>query len=109
MSSAPITTGVIEQYTRFVKPAFDQFIGPSRRFADVIVPWQNSANAVAIDLITEHIKLKLRQHDLLRIYHNLEVMPGCICIQCAYRGSPSLCAQNHMCFYVHVHTLACCC
>lgn len=22
---------VIEQYTRFVKPAFDQFIGPSRR------------------------------------------------------------------------------
>lgn len=23
--------GVIEQYTRFVKPAFDTFIGPSRR------------------------------------------------------------------------------
>lgn len=31
--------GVIEQYTRHVKPAFDQFIAPSRRHADVIIPW----------------------------------------------------------------------
>ncbi|KXZ55679.1 hypothetical protein GPECTOR_2g1229 [Gonium pectorale] len=67
---------VIEQYTRFVKPAFDQFIGPSRRHADIIVPWQSSENVVAIDLITEHIRLKLRQHDLIRIYRNLEVMPS---------------------------------
>ena len=28
---------------------------------------------VAIDLITEHIRMKLQQHDLRRIYHNLEV------------------------------------
>ena len=65
--------GVIEQYTRFVKPAFDQFIGPSRRYADIIIPWQRGDNIVAIDLITEHIKLKLKQHDLLRIHPNLEV------------------------------------
>lgn len=31
--------GVITQYTKFVKPAFDQFIAPSRKFADVIIPW----------------------------------------------------------------------
>ena len=31
--------GVIEQYTRFVKPAFDQFVAPSRKHADVIIPW----------------------------------------------------------------------
>ncbi|KAK2077061.1 hypothetical protein QBZ16_004694 [Prototheca wickerhamii] len=31
--------GVIAQYTRFVKPAFDRFVGPSRRHADVIIPW----------------------------------------------------------------------
>ncbi|PNW72116.1 hypothetical protein CHLRE_16g681850v5 [Chlamydomonas reinhardtii] len=67
---------VIEQYTKFVKPAFDTFIGPSRRHADIIVPWQSSENVVAIDLITEHIRLKLRQHDLIRIYSNLEVMPS---------------------------------
>jgi hypothetical protein len=33
-------TGILEQYTRFVKPAFDQFIAPSRRHADVIIPWR---------------------------------------------------------------------
>jgi uridine kinase len=32
--------GVLQQYTKFVKPAFDQFVGPSRRYADVIIPWQ---------------------------------------------------------------------
>ena len=31
--------GVIGQYTRFVKPAFDNYVAPSRRNADVIIPW----------------------------------------------------------------------
>ena len=31
--------GVIEQYTKFVKPSFDQYVGPSRKHADVIIPW----------------------------------------------------------------------
>ena len=31
--------GVIEQYTQFVKPMFDQFVAPSRKHADVIIPW----------------------------------------------------------------------
>ena len=31
---------------------------------------------VAIDLITEHIRIKLQQHDLKRIYANLEVIPS---------------------------------
>ena len=31
--------GVISQYTRFVKPAQDKFVTPSRRVADVIIPW----------------------------------------------------------------------
>lgn len=33
-------------------------------------------NVVAIDLITEHIRMKLNQHDLRRIYHNLQIMPS---------------------------------
>ena len=33
-------------------------------------------NVVAIDLITEHIRGKLQQHDLRRIFHNLEVIPS---------------------------------
>lgn len=68
--------GVIEQYTRFVKPAFDTYVAPSRRHADVIIPWQRGDNVVAIDLITEHIRSKLQQPDLLRIYPNLEVIPS---------------------------------
>lgn len=68
--------GVIEQYTKFVKPAFDQYVAPSRKFADVIIPWARGDNVVAIDLITEHIRMKLQQHDLRRIYHNLEVLPS---------------------------------
>lgn len=31
---------------------------------------------MAIDLITEHIKMKLQQPELRRLYHNLEVMPS---------------------------------
>lgn len=31
--------GVIEQYTKFVKPMFDQYVAPSRKHADVIIPW----------------------------------------------------------------------
>ena len=48
--------GVIEQYTRFVKPAFDQFVAPSRRHADIIIPWARGDNYVAIDLIVQHIR-----------------------------------------------------
>ena len=45
-------------------------------------------NVVAIDLITEHIRLKLQQHDLRRIYPNLEVrMWGGLDWQS--RGAPS--------------------
>lgn len=68
--------GVIEQYTRFVKPAFDSFVAPSRRHADVIIPWQRGDNVVAIDILTEHIRGKLQQPDLRRIYTNLEVIPS---------------------------------
>ena len=31
---------------------------------------------VAIDLITEHMRMKLQQPDLRRIYHNLELVPS---------------------------------
>ena len=68
--------GVIEQYTRFVKPAFDSYVAPSRRHADVIIPWQRGDNLVAIDILTEHIRGKLQQPDLRRIYTNLEVIPS---------------------------------
>ncbi|KAF3327700.1 Uridine kinase-like 3 isoform 3 [Carex littledalei] len=50
-------------YGRFVKPAFDDFVLPTKKYADVIIP-RGGDNHVAIDLIVQHIRTKLGQHDL---------------------------------------------
>jgi len=54
--------GVLEQYLRFVKPSFDNFVQPSSKFADIIVPGHD--NAVAIDLITTHIRKELDERSV---------------------------------------------
>ena len=41
---------IIEQYTRVVKPMYHQFIEPTKRYADIVVP-EGVSNLVAIDLI----------------------------------------------------------
>ncbi|MBL1227674.1 uridine kinase [Enterococcus sp. BWB1-3] len=46
---------VIDQYLTVVKPMYHQFIEPTKRYADVIVP-EGGENHVAIDLITTKIK-----------------------------------------------------
>mmetsp|Transcript_50052 Transcript_50052/g.160131 ORF Transcript_50052/g.160131 Transcript_50052/m.160131 type:complete len:475 (-) Transcript_50052:102-1526(-) len=66
-------TSVLTQYTRFVKPAFERFVLPSKQNADIIIPWRDD-NLVAVDLVTQHIRTKLRQPDIRRIYCNLVVM-----------------------------------
>ena len=47
---------VLEHYEKFVKPMHLQFIEPSKRYADIIVP-QGGANHVAIDILTSRIKM----------------------------------------------------
>ncbi|XP_078440911.1 uridine/cytidine kinase UKL1, chloroplastic-like [Wolffia australiana] len=64
---------VLEQYAKFVKPAFDDFILPSKKYADVIIP-RGGDNHVAIDLIVQHIRTKLGQHDLCKMYPNVYVI-----------------------------------
>ncbi|GAU33336.1 hypothetical protein TSUD_166010 [Trifolium subterraneum] len=64
---------VLEMYAKFVKPAFDDFVLPSKKYADVIIP-RGGDNHVAIDLITQHIRTKLGQHDLCKIYPNVYVI-----------------------------------
>lgn len=61
------------QYSKFVKPAFDDFILPTKKYADIIIP-RGGDNHVAIDLIVQHIRTKLGQHDLCKIYPNLYVI-----------------------------------
>nr|PNR30795.1 hypothetical protein PHYPA_027111 [Physcomitrium patens] len=64
---------VIEQYAKFVKPAFDAFVLPTKKYADVILP-RGGDNLIAIDLIVQHIRMKLGQHDLRKIYPNVVVV-----------------------------------
>lgn len=66
-----------------------------RSYADIIIPWQRGDNLVAIDLITQHISLKLRCHDLLRIYPNLELLPSNFQV-----GRASLLLTFRACFHV---------
>ncbi|KAF2070488.1 hypothetical protein CYY_008186 [Polysphondylium violaceum] len=51
---------VITQYNTFVKPSFDDFIFPLKKYADVVIP-RGSDNVVAIELLTQHIRLKLKE------------------------------------------------
>ncbi len=51
---------VIQRYSRTVKPMFLQFIEPSKRYADVIIP-QGGHNKVAIDVIAATIEKSLSQ------------------------------------------------
>ncbi|CAO1412778.1 unnamed protein product [Diamesa serratosioi] len=46
---------VLSQYMQFVKPAFEEFCSPTKKFADVIIP-RGADNTVAIDLIVQHIR-----------------------------------------------------
>ncbi|XP_042497120.1 uridine kinase-like protein 3 [Macadamia integrifolia] len=64
---------VLDQYAKFVKPGFDDFILPSKKYADIIIP-RGGENDVAVDLIVQHIRTKLGQHDLCKIYPNVFVI-----------------------------------
>merc|ERR1712224_497451 len=46
---------VLSQYTTLVKPAFEEFCLPTKKYADVIIP-RGAENTVAIDLISQHIQ-----------------------------------------------------
>ncbi|KAF6137195.1 hypothetical protein GIB67_030959 [Kingdonia uniflora] len=64
---------VLNQYAEFVKPSFEEFILPSKKYADIVIP-RGGDNDVAIDLIVQHIRTKLCQHDLCKIYPNICVI-----------------------------------
>lgn len=72
--------GVIQQYTRFVKPSYDHYIATTMIYADLIVPrgsevkskqntetWtffysiSGGENQIAIDLIAHHINRELQR------------------------------------------------
>ncbi|MBI0576440.1 uridine kinase [Neobacillus cucumis] len=55
---------VIDQYVNVVRPMHNQFIEPSKRYADVIIP-EGGHNHVAIDLMVTKIQTILEQKSFL--------------------------------------------
>ncbi|TGZ68136.1 hypothetical protein CRM22_004432 [Opisthorchis felineus] len=45
---------VLDTYFKYVKPAFEEFCLPTKKYADVILP-RAPDNTVGVDLITEHL------------------------------------------------------
>jgi uridine kinase len=55
---------VIEQYVNVVRPMHNQFVEPTKRYADVIIP-EGGHNYVAIDLMVTKIQTILEQKSIL--------------------------------------------
>jgi uridine kinase len=48
---------VLEHYEHYVKPMHQQFIEPSKRYADIIVP-MGGKNQIAIDILSSRIRMQ---------------------------------------------------
>ncbi|MFC4411044.1 uridine kinase [Chungangia koreensis] len=55
---------VIDQYLSVVRPMHNQFIEPTKRYADIIIP-EGGHNEVAIDLMVTKIKTILESEDVV--------------------------------------------
>ncbi len=55
-------TSVIDQYLKTVKPMYHQFVEPTKRYADVIIP-NNLKHDVAVDIIVSKIKEILEEKE----------------------------------------------
>lgn len=51
---------VMERYMHTLKPMHEQFIEPTKRFADIIIP-QGGNNHIAIDILTSYIENNLKK------------------------------------------------
>ena len=51
---------VVQQYLTTVKPMHEQFVEPSKRYADLIVP-EGGKNAVALEMIIQRVKSHIEQ------------------------------------------------
>jgi len=56
------TESVVKQYLSTVRPMHLEFVEPSKRYADVIIP-EGGLNAVAMDMVTAQIESLLQKLD----------------------------------------------
>lgn len=59
---------VLAQYNRFVKTAYDEFIKPTMKYADIIIPHGRS-NTVAIDFVVSNLKTKVPIDDFIEDFN----------------------------------------
>lgn len=50
---------VLDQYQTTVKPMHDQFVAPSKKHADVIIPY-GGENKIAVEMLIENIKKRIK-------------------------------------------------
>lgn len=60
---------IISQYLATVKPMYHQFVEPTKRYADIIVP-EGGENQVAIDLLVTKIRAILTAHGNKEVFDN---------------------------------------
>lgn len=53
---------VIHQYIESVRPMHLEFVEPTKRYANVIIP-EGGYNNVAIDLVADHVRHLMREHE----------------------------------------------
>ena len=53
-----IVESVLNQYVTTVKPMHEQFVEPSKKYADIIIP-RGGENKIGIHILQEHLKLML--------------------------------------------------
>ena len=53
---------VVKQYLNTVKPMHEQFVEPSKRNADIIIP-EGGHNQVAMDMVIERVRAHLARMD----------------------------------------------
>lgn len=53
-------SSVLTQYSDTVKPMHEQFVEPSKKYADLIIP-RGGENLTGINIFTEHLKAMLRE------------------------------------------------
>jgi len=63
MERGRTTESVIQQYLRTVRPMHLDFVEPSKRYADVIIP-EGGRNTVAVDMVVARLELLLRSSKL---------------------------------------------
>ena len=56
---------VLHQYNSFSRKVFNEFVSPSMKYADIIIPY-GRPNDIAVDFLVETIKKKIKEMGLIK-------------------------------------------